>query len=42
MLLALSPAHKDYSHHNLPVERIGAAIEYLKSKGKKKYCQLDR
>ena len=23
-VLTLSPAHKDYSHHNLPVERIGA------------------
>ncbi len=36
-VLTLSPAHKDYSHHNLPVERIGAAIEYLKSKGNKKF-----
>lgn len=32
-VLTLSPAHKDYSHHNLPVERIGAAIRYLKEQG---------
>ena len=32
-VLTLSPAHKDYSHHNLPVERIGAAITYLKPQG---------
>lgn len=31
--LTLSPAHKDYSHHNLPVERIGAAITYLEKQG---------
>ena len=37
-VLTLSPAHKDYGHHNLPVERIGAAIEYLKSKGNKKFA----
>ena len=30
-VLTLSPAHKDYSHINLPVERIGAAIDYLKA-----------
>ncbi len=36
-VLTLSPAHKDYSHHNLPVERIGASIEYLKSKGNRKF-----
>lgn len=36
-VLTLSPAHKDYGHHNLPVERIGAAIEYLKSKGNKRF-----
>jgi hypothetical protein len=36
-VMTLSPAHKDYGHHNLPVERIGAAIEYLKSKGNTKY-----
>ena len=32
-VLTLSPAHKDYSHHNLPVERIGAALTYLKEQG---------
>lgn len=32
-VLTLSPAHKNYSHHNLPVERIGAAIQYLKEHG---------
>ena len=37
-VLTLSPAHKHYGHHNLPVERIGAAIEYLKSKGNKKFA----
>ncbi len=36
-VITLSPAHKDYGHHNLPVERIGAAIEYLKSKGNTKF-----
>lgn len=35
-MLTLSPGHKDYSHHNLPVERIGAAITYLKERGIKK------
>lgn len=35
-MLTLSPAHKDYSHHNLPVERIGAAIDYLKKQGIRK------
>lgn len=35
-VLTLSPAHKDYSHHNLPVERIGAAISYLQKRGIKK------
>ncbi len=37
-VLTLSPAHKDYGHHNLPVERIGASIDYLKSKGNKKFA----
>lgn len=35
-VLTLSPAHKDYSHHNLPIERIGAAISYLQAHGIKK------
>ncbi len=37
-VLTLSPAHKDYSHINLPVERIGASIEYLKAQGIKKFA----
>ena len=36
-VLTLSPAHKDYSHHNLPVERIGAANTYLKPQGIEKF-----
>lgn len=36
-VLTLSPAHKDYSHHNLPVERIGAVITYLKAQGIEKF-----
>lgn len=36
-VLTLSSAHKDYSHHNLPVERIGAAITYLKPQGIEKF-----
>lgn len=36
-VLTLSPAHKDYSHHNLPVERIGAATTYLKPQGIEKF-----
>lgn len=36
-VLTLSPAHKDYSHHNLPVDRIGAAITYLKAQGIEKF-----
>ena len=36
-VLTLSPAHKDYSHHNLPVERIGAAITYLTAQGIEKF-----
>lgn len=35
-VLTLSPAHKNYSHHNLPLERIGAAIAYLKAHGNEK------
>ncbi len=29
-VLAMSPAKKDYGHHNYPLERFGAAIQYLK------------
>ena len=32
-VLTLSPAHKDYGHHNLPLERIGASISYLQERG---------
>ncbi len=32
-LLTMSPAKKDYGHHNLPIERFGKAIEYLKTNG---------
>lgn len=35
-VVTLSPAHKNYSHHNLPVERIGAVIKYLQERGIKK------
>ena len=37
-VMTLSPAHKDYGHHNLPVERIGAAIDYMKKQGNKKFA----
>ena len=32
-VLAMSPAKKDYGHHNYPLERFGKAIEFLKSQG---------
>ena len=35
-VLTLSPNKKDYGHHNLPIERFGSAIDYLKSQGNKK------
>jgi pimeloyl-ACP methyl ester carboxylesterase len=34
--LAMSPARKDYGHHNYPLERFGAAISFLKGRGIKK------
>lgn len=34
--LAMSPARKDYGHHNYPLERFGAAIKFLKDRGIKK------
>ena len=37
-VMTLSPAHKNYGHHNLPVERIGAAIDYMKKHGNKKFA----
>lgn len=35
-VLAMSPAQKDYGHHNYPLERIGCAIRFLKSNGNTK------
>ena len=32
-VLAMSPDVKDYSHHNLPLERFEAAIKWLKAQG---------
>ena len=31
--LCMSPSKKDYGHHNYPLERFGAAIDFLKSRG---------
>lgn len=36
-VLTMSPAKKDYGHHNLPIERFGSALEYLKSEGNVKF-----
>lgn len=35
-VLSMSPAKKNYSHHNYPIERIEKAIEWLKNNGNKK------
>lgn len=35
-VLTMSPDKKDYGHHNLPLERLGTAMEYLKSQGNEK------
>ena len=35
-VLTMSPAKKDYSHHNYPLERIEAAIAWLKAHGNRK------
>lgn len=35
-ILTMSPAKKDYGHHNYPLERIEKAIAYLKSHGNAK------
>lgn len=32
-VMAMSPDKKDYSHHNLPIERFGCAIKWLKEQG---------
>lgn len=34
--LTMSPAKKDYGHHNYPLERFKKAITYLKNRGNKK------
>lgn len=36
-VLTLSPRHKDYGYHSLPVERVGAVIQYLKEQGITKF-----
>lgn len=35
-VLTMSPAKKDYGHHNYPLERFEKAISFLKSKGNEK------
>lgn len=35
-VLTMSPAKKDYSHHNYPLERIEKAVSWLKKHGNKK------
>ncbi len=35
-VLTMSPAKKDYSHHNYPLERVETAIHWLKSHGVRK------
>ena len=37
-VMSMSPAKKDYGHHNYPLERIENAIKKLKSLGNKKIC----
>ena len=37
-VMTLSPAHKDYGHHNMPVERIGNAINFMKNKGIRRFA----
>ncbi len=36
-VLTMSPGKKDYGHHNLPIERFGCALEYLKKQGNVKF-----
>ncbi len=36
-VLTLSPAKKDYGHHNQPVETVGAGITYLRNHGIEKF-----
>ena len=35
-VLTMSPAKKDYGHHNYPLERIETAISWLKANGSRK------
>jgi pimeloyl-ACP methyl ester carboxylesterase len=35
--MTLSPEHKNYGHSNIPVERIGAAMDYMKARGIDKF-----
>ena len=35
-ILTMSPAKKDYGHHNYPLERVETAISWLKANGNKK------
>lgn len=35
-VLTMSPAKKDYSHHNYPLERVEKAVSWLKKHGNKK------
>lgn len=37
-VLTMSPDKKDYGHHNLPIERFGYALDYLKSAGNEKFA----
>ena len=37
-VLTLSPGHKDYSHHNLPIETVGAAIAYGREHGMERFA----
>ena len=35
-VLTMSPAKKDYGHHNYPLERVETAISWLKANGNRK------
>ncbi len=37
-VMTLSTRKKDYGHYNVPVERIGAAISYMKERGVRKFA----
>ena len=40
-VMTMSPAKKDYGHHNYPLERIENAIRWLKVQGNKKVGIVD-